>query len=97
MTASAPATSARSRSTVAIGSRPLMFGLTSTTPVLAAWVSDGPNESNGRTSSALSINVPEYHRHPQRHADRAEQRPAPVGDQRGEVDAPERHPSAAQP
>ena len=32
---------------------------------------------------------PEYHCHAERDADHAEQRPAPVGDQRGEVDAPE--------
>ena len=58
MTASAPATSARRRLTVSIGNRPLTFGVTSTTPMSAAWVSDGPNESNGRTSSDLRINVP---------------------------------------
>ena len=97
MTASAPATSARRRSTVSIGNRPLTFGVTSTTPLSAAWVSDGPNESNGRTSSDLRITRPKYHRHPQRDADHAEQRPAPVGDQRGEVDPPEGQPSGAQP
>ena len=46
------------RLTVSIGNRPLTFGVTSTTPMSAAWVSDGPNESNGRTSSDLRINVP---------------------------------------
>ena len=58
MTASAPATSARSRLTVSIGNRPLTFGVTSTTPLPAAWVSDGPNESKGRASSDLSIRTP---------------------------------------
>ena len=43
MTASAPATSACRRLTVSIGNRPLTFGVTSTTPMSAAWVSDGPN------------------------------------------------------
>ncbi len=33
------------------------------------------------------------HRHPQRNADHAEQRPAPVGDQRGNVNPPERQPA----
>ena len=94
MTACAPATSARSRSTVSTGNRPLTSGVTSTTPVSAAWVSDGPNESNGRESSDLRISTSENHRHPQRDADDAEQRPAPVGDQRGEVDPPERQPTA---
>jgi hypothetical protein len=58
MTASAPATSARRRLTVSIGNRPPMFGMTSTTPLSAAWVSDGPNESNGRTNSDLRISTP---------------------------------------
>ena len=58
MTASAPGTSAWMRLTVSIGNRPLTFGVTSTTPMSAAWVSDGPNESNGRESSNLSISVP---------------------------------------
>ena len=58
MTAAAPGTSARRRLTVSIGNRPLTFGVTSTTPSSAAWASDGPNESNGRVSSNLSISVP---------------------------------------
>ena len=58
MTASAPGTSARRRSTVSIGNRPLTFGVTSTTPLSAAWVSDGPNASNGRASSDLRITTP---------------------------------------
>ena len=40
---------------------------------------------------------PEHHCHPQRDANDAEQRPAPVGDQGGEVDPPERQPAGAQP
>ncbi len=58
MTASAPDTSARRRSTVWTGNRPLTFGVTSTTPLSAAWVRDGPNESNGLASSNLRINDP---------------------------------------
>ena len=38
----------------------------------------------------------EDHRHSERDADHAEQCPAPVGDQRCEVDAPKRHPPGAQ-
>ena len=96
MTASAPDTSARSRSTVPIGNRSLTFGVTSTTPMSAAWVSDGPNESNGRASSNLSTKYSEDHRYSKRDADNAEQRPAPVGDQRGEMDPPKRNPAGAQ-
>ena len=38
----------------------------------------------------------EHHGHPERHADHAEQRPTPVGGQRGEVDPPEGQPSGPQ-
>ncbi len=58
MTACAPSTLARRRSMVSIGNRPLTFGVISTTPTSAAWVSDGPNESNGRTSSDLRVRTP---------------------------------------
>ena len=55
--ASAPGTSARRRLTVSIGKRALTFGVTWTTPRWAAWVSDGPNASNGRTRSDLRIHT----------------------------------------
>ena len=97
MTACAPGTSARRRSTVSIGNRPLTFGVTSTTPLSAAWVSDGPNAVERASELGFEYQRPEHHRHPHRDADHAEQCPAPVGDQRGEVDPPERQPSGAQP
>ena len=97
MTASAPATSARSRSTVSIGNRPLMFGRDLDHPGVGGVGERRAERVERADELGFEYQRAENHRHPQRDADHAEQRPAPVGDQRGEVDAPEGHPSGAQP
>ena len=58
ITACAPGTSVCRRRTVSVGSRPATFGMTSTTPLSAAWVNEGPKESNGRTNSDLRMSTP---------------------------------------
>ena len=84
MTASAPGTSSRSRSTISIGNRPLTFGVTSRTPLPAAWVGAGPKASNGRVSSTFRTRCrePRSPRRPRRMMLRSVRRRSPINAER---------------